>query len=62
MELNEWLLLVLLTLVAIGGLLFAADSAGGTDSMFGVLVAVAAVGGIFVRVKQYFERVDAGRH
>jgi hypothetical protein len=62
MELNEWLVLVVLTLVAIGGLLFAAGSAGGPQSMFGWLVAVAAVAGIFWRVKQYFDRVDAGRH
>jgi len=62
MELNEWLVLVLLTLVAIGGLLFASGSAGGTESDIGLLVAVAAVVGIFVRIKQYFDRIDAGRH
>ena len=62
MELTEWLLLVLLTLVAIGSLLFAAGSAGGFQSSVGLLVAVAAVAGIFVRIKQYFDRIDAGRH
>lgn len=62
MELNEWLVLVLLTLVTIGGLLFASGSDGGPQSMFGWVVAVAAVAGIFWRVKQYFDRVDAGRH
>jgi hypothetical protein len=62
MELNEWLVLVLLILVAIGGLLFAAGSAGGVQADFGLLVAVAAVAGIFVRIKQYFDRIDAGRH
>ncbi len=62
MELNEWLVLVVLTLVAIGGLLFAAGSAGGTESGFGLLVAAAAVAGAFVRIKQHFDRIDAGRH
>ncbi len=62
MELNEWLVLVLLTLAGIGGLLFASGSAGGTQSMFGILVAIAAVAGVFYRVKQYFDRVDAGHH
>jgi len=62
MELNEWLLLVLLTLVAIGALLFASGSAGGPESIIGMLVAIAAVVAIFARVKQYFDRVDAGRH
>jgi hypothetical protein len=62
MELNEWLVLVLLTLVAIGGLLFAAGSTGMAQSGFGVLVAIAAVAGGFVRIKQYFDRIDAGRH
>jgi hypothetical protein len=61
MELTEWLVLVLLTLVAIGGLLFAAGSAGGVQSDFGLLVAVAAVVGIFVRIKQYFDRSE-GHH
>ena len=62
MALNEWLLLVVLTLVAIGGLLFAAGSAGMAASLLGWLVAVAAVVGTFWRVKQYFDRADAGRH
>lgn len=62
MELNDWLVLVVLTLAAIGGLLFASSSAGGTESAIGVLVAVAAVVGAFMRIKQYFDRVDAGRH
>lgn len=62
MELNEWLVLLLLTLVGIGGLLFAAGSAGGVASEFGLLVTVAAVAGAFVRIKQYFDRIDAGRH
>ncbi|HTB44508.1 MAG TPA: hypothetical protein VK741_12840 [Acetobacteraceae bacterium] len=62
MELNEWLILVLLTLVAIGGLLFASGSGGGAEAGFGMLVSVAAVCGIFWRVKQYFDRIDAGRH
>jgi hypothetical protein len=62
MELNEWLVLLLLTLVAIGSLLFAAGSAGGAASTLGLLVAIAAVIGIFVRIKQYFDRIEAGRH
>jgi hypothetical protein len=62
MELNEWLVLILLTLVAIGALLFASGSEGGAQSTIGMLVAVAAVVGIFVRIKQYFDRIDAGRH
>ena len=62
MELNEWLVLVLLTLVAIGALLFASGSAGGLMADLGWLVAIAAVVGAFVRIKQYFDRVDAGRH
>jgi hypothetical protein len=62
MELNEWLVLVLLTLVAIGGLLFASGADGGAQSLFGMLVTVAAVAGIFVRIKRYFDRIDAGRH
>jgi len=62
MELNEWLVLVLLTLVAIGGLVFASDGTGGMQSTIGVLVAIAAVAGIFYRIKQYFDRVDAGHH
>ncbi|HVC59297.1 MAG TPA: hypothetical protein VND19_02890 [Acetobacteraceae bacterium] len=62
MELNEWLVLVLLTLVAIGGLLFSAGSAGGSASDIGLLVAVAAVAGAFMRIKQHFDRIDAGRH
>jgi len=62
MELNEWLVLVLLTLVAIGGLLFASGSDGGAEPLFGMLVAVAAVAGIFVRIKRYFDRIDAGHH
>jgi hypothetical protein len=64
MELNEWLMLVVLTLVAIGGLLFAAGSAatGGVMSVFGWVVAIAAVVVTFWRVKQYFDRFDAGRH
>lgn len=61
MELSEWLVLVLLTLVAIGGLLFA-SGATGPESSIGLLVAVAAVVGVFYRVKQYFDRVDASRH
>jgi hypothetical protein len=61
MELNEWLVLVLLTLVAIGGLLFASGSGGGFAATIGMLVAVAAVGGIFFRVKQYFDRIE-GHH
>jgi hypothetical protein len=62
MELNEWLVLVLLTLVAIGALLFASGSEGWTQSTIGVLVAIAAVVGIFARIKQYFDRIDAGHH
>lgn len=62
MELGEWLVLVLLTLVAIGALLFASGSEGGAASTIGMLVAVAAVAAIFFRVKQYFDRADAGRH
>jgi hypothetical protein len=62
MEINEWLILVLLTLVAIGGLLFASGSGGGSEGGFGMLVAVAAVAGIFWRMKQYFDRIDAGHH
>jgi hypothetical protein len=62
MELNEWLVLFLLTLVAVFGLLFASGAAGGVASTIGVLVAIAAVVGIFVRVKQYFDRVDASHH
>jgi hypothetical protein len=61
MELNEWLVLVLLTLVAIAGLLFA-SGATGAQAGFGMLVAAAAVVGAFVRIKQYFDRIDAGRH
>lgn len=62
MEINEWLVLVLLTLVGIGGLLFASAGDGGTQTTIGLLVAAAAVIGIFYRVKQYFDRVDASRH
>jgi hypothetical protein len=62
MELNEWLVLVLLILVAIGALLFASGSEGGAQSTIGMLVAVAAVVGIFVRIKQYFDRIDAAHH
>ncbi len=62
MALNEWLVLVLLTLVAIGGLLFAAGSTGTVQSAVGILVALCAVVGGFVRIKQYFDRIDAGRH
>ena len=62
MEINEWLVLVLLTLVAIAGLVFASAAAGGMQSTIGMLVAVAAVVGIFYRVKQYFDRLDATRH
>ncbi|HUB12139.1 MAG TPA: hypothetical protein VMB34_09285 [Acetobacteraceae bacterium] len=61
MELSEWLVLVLLTLVAIGGLVFASDGSG-VQSTIGLLIAVAAVAGIFYRIKQYFDRVDASNH
>ena len=62
MELNEWLVLVLLTLVAICGLLFASSSAGGAEADLGWLVTIAAVAAIFYRIKQYFDRVDASHH
>ncbi len=61
MELSDWLVLVLLTLVAIGGLLFA-SGASGAESSIGILVAVAAVVGVFYRMKQYFDRSDASHH
>jgi hypothetical protein len=60
MELNEWLVLVLLTLVAIGGLLFASGG-GGTGTTIGMLVTVAAVVAAFYRIKQYFDRTE-GHH
>ena len=62
MELNEWFVLFVLTLVAIFALVFASLGAGGTQATIGLLVAAAAVIGIFYRVKQYFDRVDASRH
>jgi hypothetical protein len=61
MELNEWLVLVLLTLVAISGLLFASGSSGGFATTIGMLVSVVAVGAIFFRVKQFFDRIE-GHH
>lgn len=62
MELTEWLVLVVLTLVGIGALLFASGASGGAVSTIGLLIAVAAVGAILFRVKQYFDRVEASRH
>jgi drug/metabolite transporter (DMT)-like permease len=62
MELNEWLVLVLLTLVGIFALVFASNGEGGMQSTIGLLIAAAAVVGIFYRVKQYFDRVDASHH
>jgi cytochrome bd-type quinol oxidase subunit 2 len=62
MELNEWLVLFVLTLIAIFALVFASLGAGSTQATIGVLVALAAVVAIFYRVKQYFDRVDASNH
>jgi H+/Cl- antiporter ClcA len=62
MELTDWLVLVLLTLVGIAALLFASGTPGGSGSFIGMLIAAAAVGAILYRVKQYFDRVDANRH
>jgi hypothetical protein len=62
MELTEWLVLVLLTLLGIGALLFASGSTSGGASVIGLLIAAAAVGAILFRVKQYFDRLDASRH
>lgn len=62
MALTEWLVLTLLTLLAIGSLLFASGSAGGAGATIGLLIAAGAVVGILYRVKQYFDRVDASRH
>jgi len=62
MELNEWLVLVLLTLVGIFSLVFASNGEGGMQSTIGLLIAAAAVVGIFYRVKQYLDRVDASHH
>lgn len=62
MEITDWLVLVVLTLVGIGALLFASGTTGGSGMSIGLMVAIAAVGGILYRVKQYFDRVDASRH
>jgi hypothetical protein len=62
MELNEWVVLVVLTLVAICALVFASLGAGSTQATIGLLIAAAAVVAIFYRVKQYFDRVDASHH
>ena len=62
MELTDWLVLVLLTLVGIGALLFASGASGGSGSVIGLLIAAGAVCAILYRVKQYFDRVDASRH
>ena len=62
MELNEWFVLAVLTLVGIFALVFASNATGGMVASIGVLIAVAAVVAIFYRVKQYFDRVDASHH
>lgn len=62
MDRTDWLVLVLLTLVGIAAPLFASATSGGTGSSIGLLGAIAAVGAILYRRKQYFDRVDAGRH
>lgn len=62
MELTDWLVLVLLTLVGIGALLFASGASGGAASTIGLLIAIGAVAAILFRVKQYFDRIDASRH
>jgi len=62
MELNDWVVLLLLALVAIFALVFASVGAGSTQATIGLLIAAAAVVAIFYRVKQYFDRVDASRH
>ena len=58
MELNEWLMLLLATLVGIGGLYLASSAGQGTAYTIGLVVFVAAVGYAFYLIKRHFDRIE----
>jgi len=61
MELGEWLVLVVATLIAIGGLFLASSaSAGSSNSAIGFIIAAAAIGFGFYHIKRFFDRIDSG--
>jgi len=62
MTLREWLSLLLVFLIGLGGLFYASAPDSGTRYGIGLVVFGAAVVYAFVLLKQHFDRIDAGRH
>ncbi len=62
MTLRESLRLILVTLVGLGGLFYAAIPDGGSSYGIGLVVFGAALIYGFVLVKQHFDRIDSERH
>jgi hypothetical protein len=61
MSLRQWLLLLLTCLVGIAALFVTANSPDSPGYVIGLLVFIAAVVYGIIQVKQYFDRLDAGR-
>jgi len=57
---GEWLVLLLMVVLGIGGLLYAASD-DGTPYTIGLMVFVGAVVYAFIFIKQHFDRVDGLR-
>jgi hypothetical protein len=62
MELRGWLLLIITTIIGLGGLFYAATPNAGPSYGIGLAVFGAAIVFAFAQIKQYFDRIDAGRH
>jgi hypothetical protein len=61
MTVREWLLLIVTTLVGLGGLFFASSPSGGASYGLGLAIFGVALIYAFVLIKQYFDRLDSGR-
>ena len=62
MTLREWLLLLLTFVVGMGALFYASEPRAGAAYGIGLVVFGVAVIYAFRLIKQYFDRIDAGRH
>jgi hypothetical protein len=62
MVLRDWLLLLVTTLVGLGGLFYASSGSGGPSYGIGLVIFALAIVYAFYQVKQYFDRVDSERH
>jgi hypothetical protein len=62
MTIREWLLLIATIVVGLGGLFFASSPGGGVSYGLGLAIFGAAIVCAVMLIKQYFDRLDAGRH